>query len=197
MAAGIGEFILCWMILVRILVKRSIMKVAITGHTSGIGKELANVFSDYIGFSRKNGYDLHNRIVREKMYAEIGDCDIFFNNADIGWNQSALLYELWDKWKDTNKIIVNIGSDSADYNQPIARPYNIQKRALQDACLQMQQSNQLCKVVLLKPGYVDTPRVQHITATKIDPRELALYIKQLVELKNSTFWIPVVTLYPR
>lgn len=173
------------------------MKVAITGHTSGIGKALTNVFLDSVGFSRKNGYDLHNRFIREKMYNEISDCDVFINNADLGWNQSVLLYELWEKWKDKDKLIVNIGSDAADYNQSIARPYNIQKRALQDACLQLQQASQPCKVVLVKPGYVDTPRVQHITATKMDPKELAPYIKELVELRNSTFWIPVVTLYPR
>jgi NAD(P)-dependent dehydrogenase (short-subunit alcohol dehydrogenase family) len=131
------------------------------------------------------------------MYNEVVDCNVFINNADLGWNQSALLYELWEKWKDTDKLIVSIGSDSADYNQSAARPYNIQKRALQDACLQLQQAKQLCKVVLVKPGYVDTPRVQHITATKMDPKELALYIKKIVELRNSTFWIPVVTLYPR
>lgn len=173
------------------------MKVAITGHTSGIGKALSEIFSEYTGFSRKNGYDLHSQIIREKMYNEIADCDVFINNADLGWNQSVLLYELWAIWKDKDKIIVNIGSDAADYNQSIARPYNIQKRALQDACLQLQQAFQPCKVVLVKPGYIDTPRVKHITATKMDPKELALYIKELVELRNSTFWIPVVTLYPR
>ena len=173
------------------------MKVAITGHTSGIGRALSTVFQDNVGFSKKNGYDLHNRIIREKMYNEIADCDVFINNADLGWNQSVLLYELWEKWKDKDKLIINIGSDAADYNQTVARPYNIQKRSLQDACLQLQQASQPCKVVLVKPGYVDTPRVQHITATKMDPKELALYIRELVELRYFTFWIPVVTLYPR
>jgi hypothetical protein len=173
------------------------MKVAITGHTSGIGNSLTGVFPDFIGFSRKNGYDLHNISIRGKMYTEIEDCDIFINNADLGWNQTKLLYELWDRWKDKDKLIVNIGSTAADYNQPIARPYNIQKRALQDACLQLQQAQQSCKVMLVKPGYVDTPRVQQINATKMDPGEVALYIKDLIEMKNSTFWVPIVTLYPR
>lgn len=173
------------------------MRVAITGHTSGLGKALSCVFSDFVGFSRKNGYDLRNYAEREKMYNEITECDVFINNANLGWNQSILLYELWEKWKDKNKIIVNIGSDAADYSQTVARPYNIQKRSLQDACLQLQQAFQPCKVMLIKPGYIDTPSVQHIMATKMDPEELALYIRGLVELKNSTFWIPIVTLYPR
>lgn len=173
------------------------MKVAITGHTKGIGKALSEVFPEYIGYSRKTGHDLNNRVIREKMFNEIIDCDIFINNANIGWNQSVLLYELWEKWKEKDKLIVNIGSIAADYNQYVARPYNIQKKSLQDACMQLQHAQQPCKVVLVKPGYVDTPAVQNITATKMDPKELALYIKELVELRYSTFWIPVVTLYPR
>jgi NAD(P)-dependent dehydrogenase (short-subunit alcohol dehydrogenase family) len=47
------------------------MKVAITGHTSGIGKALSDVFSDVIGFSRRNGYDLHNRVIREKCIMKL------------------------------------------------------------------------------------------------------------------------------
>lgn len=173
------------------------MKIAITGHTSGIGKSLSGVFHDYIGFSRSNGFDLRIRANRLRMYEVIQDSDIFINNADLGWEQTTLLYELWEQWKDKEKLIVNIGSDAADYQPSFARAYNVQKRALQDACLQLQQAYQPCKVMLIKPGYIDTPRVQQISATKMDPREVALYIKDLIEMKNSTFWVPIVTLYPR
>jgi NADP-dependent 3-hydroxy acid dehydrogenase YdfG len=173
------------------------MGVAITGHTSGIGKALYEVFPGAKGYSSRTGYQLHDKNTRERMFSDCDSCDIFINNAPLGWNQIVLLYELWERWKDRDKLIINIGSDASDYNQSVARPYNIQKRALEDACLQMQQSNTLCKVMLIKPGYVDTPRVAGVNATKMDPRELAQYIKELSEMRNSTFWIPVVTLYPR
>jgi NAD(P)-dependent dehydrogenase (short-subunit alcohol dehydrogenase family) len=173
------------------------MRIAITGHTSGIGKELSNLYTDVIGFSRTNGFDLRLRANRQRMFLTIQDCDIFINNADLGWEQTTLLYELWEQWKDKEKLIVNIGSDAADYNPNFARPYNVQKRALQDACLQLQQAYQPCKVMLVKPGYIDTPRVQQINATKMDPTEVALYIKDLTEMKNRTLWTPIVTLYPR
>lgn len=173
------------------------MKTAITGHTSGLGLALAEAFPDSIGFSRSNGYDLNLHSTRMKMYGEIDGCDVFINNAPINWNQTALLYELWEKWKNRDKIIVNIGSDAADYTQNIARPYNVQKKSLQDACLQLQHASQPCKVVLIRPSYIDTPRVSHINASKMDPKELAQFIKEVVEQKHSTFWIPVVTLYPR
>jgi len=173
------------------------MKVAITGHTSGIGLALTKVFPEHVGFSRANNYNLHVASTRAKMYDEIRDCDVFINNADLGWHQTALLYELWDKWKDSGKIIVNIGSEASDQKKNFARAYNVQKLSLQEACLQLQQAQQPTKVVLVKPGYVNTPRVEQISATKMDPNELALYIKELIEMKHTSFWIPVVTLYPR
>jgi len=172
------------------------MKVAITGHTSGIGQGLSELF-EHIGFSRSNGYDLRFREHRVRMLKEISDCDVFINNADLGWEQTSLLFEVWEQWKDKEKIIVNIGSNAADYRPNFSRPYNVQKTALQDACLQLQQAYRPCKVILIKPGYVDTPRVQHINAIKMDPRELAHYIKELVDMKHKSFWIPVVTIYPR
>jgi len=58
------------------------MKIAITGHTSGLGKFLFDEYSlyhDCIGFSRSNGYDLekdHNIIVKQ-----IESCDLFINNS--------------------------------------------------------------------------------------------------------------------
>jgi len=173
------------------------MKVAITGHISGIGLALFKVFPDRIGFSRSNGYNLQLSINRERMYNFIEDYDVFINNADLGWGQTILLYELWERWKDSKKIIVNIGSEASDQKKDFARPYNVQKFALQDACLQLQQANQPCKVVLVKPGYVDTPRVAHLNATKMDPNELALFIKGLVEMTHTSFWIPSITLHPR
>ena len=173
------------------------MKVAITGHTSGIGLALSKTFLGSVGFSKSNGFDLHKPFERQRMYGLIGDCDVFINNADLGWDQTVLLYELWEKWKDKEKIIVNIGSEAADQKKNFARQYNVHKLALQEACLQLQQADQPCKVVLVKPGYVDTPRVKNILATKMDPSELASYIKGLIEMNHSTFWIPVVTLYPR
>lgn len=173
------------------------MKVSITGHTSGLGKELSTLYTEYLGFSRSNGFDLTMAELRSKTIAESADCDIFFNNAPIGWAQIELLYELWEHWKDKDRLIVNIGSNSAEYNQNFAKPYTVQKRALQDACLQMQHSTNKCKVMIVQPGYIDTPRVQSIVSAKINPKELALFIQEMAERRNSSFWIPTITIYPK
>ena len=34
------------------------MKIAITGHTKGIGKAIADLYPNVIGFSRSKGYDI-------------------------------------------------------------------------------------------------------------------------------------------
>jgi hypothetical protein len=175
------------------------MRVAITGHTAGIGKAIADIFPSPILFSKSTGYDIEQQADRVKIINESAECDVFINNAHIDFGQECLLLEAWEKWKDTNKIIINIGSVSADYvhnNAYVHHRYAIQKQALESSCKYMAQSGKPCKVVLIKPGYVDTQRVSHVSTPKIDVNEFAMYIKTLIEQPYSTFWIPIVTLYP-
>ena len=47
------------------------MKVAITGHTKGLGKELYNRFDDVLGFSSSNGYDISNNYERSNIILQI------------------------------------------------------------------------------------------------------------------------------
>lgn len=64
------------------------MKIAITGHSKGIGKELYNIFdSDHQveGFSRSNGFDIatHHKLIARS----VKDCDVFVNNAWSGYHK--------------------------------------------------------------------------------------------------------------
>lgn len=171
------------------------MKVVITGHTSGIGAAIYMLYPEALCFSRTNGYDISLPNAQAEIIRESADCDVFINNAYAGWAQISLLYKMWDIWQDKEKTILCICSDAGDYNQNQARPYTIHKRALEDACLQLQHSGKPCKVICVKPGYVDTPRVKTIDAKKMDPMDFANFVQELLETKR-TFWIPVVTLYP-
>ena len=85
------------------------MKVAITGHTKGFGKSLYNLLSteyECFGFSRSNGFDLHDPNTLQSIL-DINP-DVFINNAAV--NQTLLLQKTYDAWKLTEKSIVNIGS---------------------------------------------------------------------------------------
>jgi hypothetical protein len=81
------------------------MKIAITGHTSGIGKGMYDHFlnqnHEVFGLSRSNGFDISKNT---KEIVEISEeCDLFINNAYSGDSQLKLLMLLKDK---VNNIVV-------------------------------------------------------------------------------------------
>ena len=57
------------------------MKVAITGHSKGIGKALADIFETnghtVLGFSRSNGFDISESANRISILNKSQDADIF------------------------------------------------------------------------------------------------------------------------
>jgi hypothetical protein len=112
----------------------SIMKIAITGHTKGLGKYLYNQFEknhEVIGISRSTGYDLETDV--DKIADVIKDCDLFINNASYGKSQIELLDKLFDK---IPKIVV-MGSVAADYDQIIKNEYSRNKKELSERCKQL------------------------------------------------------------
>jgi nucleoside-diphosphate-sugar epimerase len=58
-----------------------IMKVAITGHTRGIGQALFNELTKkghlVVGYSRSTGYDISEIDTQTKILEEIKDYDVF------------------------------------------------------------------------------------------------------------------------
>lgn len=174
------------------------MKVAITGHTKGIGKAFSEVFPDYIGFSRSNGYDITNPEIRTRIIQESMDCQIFVNNAQQEFAQTELLMDLWDKWKFRPKIIVNIGSRSSDYLDSSYTHYRyaLQKKTLENASLYMSKGKYVCKVTYVKAGYVDTDSVTNVQDKKIDARDLAQQVKEIISIDKG-YWIPMIALQAR
>jgi hypothetical protein len=108
------------------------MKVAITGHTSGIGKELYKYFSkknaEVIGMSRSNGYDLETSV--DRIIENAKDCDIFINNAYRDDKQLELLNGLY---KHVHRIVV-CGSVSRFYPDLIKTDYVYDKQVLAERC---------------------------------------------------------------
>jgi hypothetical protein len=108
------------------------MKVAITGHTSGIGKELYKYFSkknaEVIGMSRSNGYDLETSV--DRIIENAKDCDIFINNAYRDDKQLELLDGLY---KHVHRIVV-CGSVSRFYPDLIKTDYVYDKQVLAERC---------------------------------------------------------------
>ena len=142
------------------------MKIAITGHTNGIGKSfcqyLASREHEIIGLSKREGNNIRNI---PKIVEQIMPCDLWINNAQSGYAQTELFLKMIDAWKDsTNKMIWNISTVmAADYNMPVIPgmsniqlcEYRNQKRALEDAAKSVKDITKV-RVCTIRPGAVAT-----------------------------------------
>jgi hypothetical protein len=166
------------------------MKYAITGHTQGLGMAFANLSSvqkNFIGFSRSNGFDIASQESRRSIIESAKSCDVFINNAHSGYAQTTLLYELYTSWKDQNKIIINIGSNTTTGVKNHIWPYSAQKAALDKASEQLSNLDNLCKVVLFRFGWIGTDRVidQYHPKNYLKPDDSANFIySQLVWIEK-------------
>lgn len=159
------------------------MKIAITGHSQGIGKCLFQKMSpNIIGFSRSNGYDINNKEDRRRIISQSKDCDIFINNAESNFAQTYMLIDLFKEWKDTNKTIINVGSRISEIKLPESRlellEYQAQKMTLKTMVNQLQGFN--CQVTYKWFAYVGTEKIlkkyPHFTAADYITEEQAVDI---------------------
>lgn len=139
------------------------MKVAITGHTRGIGDGLYKFFNtDVKGFSKSTGYDINSFNDRCKIISESADCDIFINNAHSNFGQTCMLIDLFREWKDLDKSIINVGSRVTEITLPADRHDLLNYQA--EKIILKQMSNKLqgykCKVIYKSFGYVGTDAIK-------------------------------------
>ena len=109
------------------------MKIVITGHTSGIGKEIYDKFKEVscreiIGMSRSNGYDIEHNF--DKIVEEATGAEMFINNAYRGSQQLKLFHAL----KNKVDMMVVMGSVSRFYPNLILTDYVNDKQDLAEAC---------------------------------------------------------------
>lgn len=141
------------------------MKVAVTGHTSGIGQGLYRYFEaqghEVLGYSRSNGYALPD--AEHGVLEQIQHCDIFVNNALPVTSQIFFTQQLWDVWKDLDKTILVIGSVSASFqttHQVEFAEYQHQKSQLDILCKHLRYQDfpigNSCRLITVNPGYTFT-----------------------------------------
>jgi hypothetical protein len=157
------------------------MKVAITGHTNGLGTEIHTLFSDAVGFSRTNGFDLLQQDNVSRMIEVISDCDVFINNAfpaiaadsftGMG-TQTQILYDVYQSWADRpDRLIINLGSNTSDGIKKNVWPYSAAKAASDKACEQLSYLTTGPSVCNLRFGYIDMP---HVDAFAPDAKKVPL-----------------------
>lgn len=141
------------------------MKVAITGGTAGIGLALAKQFEadghEVVALSRRNGYNIRSL---PKVAAMVETCDMFINNAQVGYAQTELLFDVWRRWRNQHKYIVNVGTQMTDSLLPPKEEwdeYLIQKKALDLATQLLEQRSEWPRQLLVRPGSIATQPGQH------------------------------------
>lgn len=154
------------------------IKIAITGHTKGLGKFLYESFVSQghtvVGFSRSNGYNIKNKEDRDRIVLESKDCSVFINNAfnyeDWDNSQLDMLKDMYYSWlHETSKTIINMSSSAADiYPNPVTvpgvprYPDYIKAKWEQDRWLvsvrNFLNTREQVKLVNLKPGRIITEK---------------------------------------
>jgi len=145
------------------------MKIAITGHTAGIGQAFAKIFEsrghDIVGISRSAGENIRRT---EHTASLIEPCDLFINNAHTMFAQTELLYAVWKKWRgQQGKYIWNISTQMTE--QPIngtpdgqedisMSAYRNQKIALEEASRQLRYKDSWPEISIIRPGGVATQK---------------------------------------
>jgi hypothetical protein len=135
-----------------------IKKIAITGHTSGLGKSFFDLLTQQghhvVGFSKSNGYDIRDYSIVSKIINEINDFDLFINNAKPDYTQSQIVYRLAREWSGT---VLSIGStvvvNPPNWTDTFLLEYVTQKIALAHAH-QVLEKIAKCNLVLVHPTHI-------------------------------------------
>jgi len=138
------------------------MRYVVTGHTSGIGKRLFEKLQpDVKGYSKSTGFDITDKNNRTSIIQRNLDADVFINCAEDGFGQSQLLLELYDEFKDTDKTIINVGSNVTEVDikdAPRLLDYYTYKKTLKTLAQDLNQLSAL-NVRYVTFGYVGTDRM--------------------------------------
>jgi nucleoside-diphosphate-sugar epimerase len=178
------------------------MKIAVTGHTAGIGQALAEQYTrlghEIVGLSKREGNNIRNI---PKICDQIEPCDVFVNNAQAGYAQTELLFEMAKRWSGTNKHIMIVSTQMTQY--PISPlpglemdQYRIQKVALEEAVKQLRTRELGIMFTIVRPGNIAT------SADKTVPpsADVTNWAQTLIEILNlatkNKLSIPEISIGP-
>jgi NADP-dependent 3-hydroxy acid dehydrogenase YdfG len=177
------------------------MKIAITGHTAGIGKALAQAYEGHeiIGLSKRDGNNIRNI---PKIADQIEPCDMFINNAQAGYAQTELLFEMAQRWQGTKKHIIIISTMMTQDPTSVLPGldmdhYRIQKVTLEETVKQLRNRGLGIRLTIVRPGYIATQLGQTVPpAADVDNWARTLVgLFRMADANNLT--IPDISLGPR
>ncbi len=165
------------------------MKIAITGHTAGIGQSFTKILKsrghEIVGISRRTGENIRRT---EHVANLITPCDMFINSAQTQYAQTELLYAVWRRWQGKHgKYIWNISTKMTE--QPVngtpdgqddvtMSAYMNQKIALEEASRQLRFKNSWPVISIIRPGGVAT----QLQADNTNKAEVDLWTKSIIDI---------------
>jgi hypothetical protein len=176
------------------------MKIAITGHTAGIGQALAEVYygNEIIGLSKRDGNNIRNI---PKICDQIEPCDMFINNAQAGYSQTELLFEMSNRWQGTGKTIMVISTMMA--LEPVNTipglemdHYRIQKVALEEAVYQLRHRRLGIRIILVRPGNIATSSDKTVPPSADVDNWARVLVATLRMAEANNLCIPDISLGP-
>jgi hypothetical protein len=176
--------------------EKSVKKIYITGTNRGLGYETYKLLSsaghDVTGLSRPQ-HDLSRNL--DDFVKK--DFDIYINNAYYEYTQTQLLYKLYEKNEGRNCTIINISGISPDRQFDYVRQEAAHKCSLDKAARQLQDLYNDCKVILLKPGKINSNNYPN-GYDKITNKHMAQTINWLINTPdNITIDMAVKFYYPK
>lgn len=178
------------------------MKIAITGHTAGIGQALATEYigqgHEIVGISRREGNNIRNT---PKICDMIEPCDMFVNNAQAGYAQTELLFEMAQRWAGTGKRIMIISTIMTQ--DPVSvlpglgmDHYRIQKLALEESVRQIRNRHLGLRMTIVRPGNIATSPDKTVPPAA-DVNNWARTVIEIFELARSrNLAIPEISVGP-
>ena len=179
------------------------MKIANTGHSSGIGEEIYNILDltmpdvELRGYSKSNGWNLASNDGDDIINDIIDyDPDVVFNNAYYPKLQNKVLEVLYDTWKDKDKAILNTGSISGYFGHNLvddttqyATDYITDKYALSHFCITNSfnwYAKNKTRIQNVSFGFVNTPLLtrtihQPDQTNMINCEDAAFFMVDLIE----------------
>lgn len=172
------------------------MKIAITGHTDGLGKNIHDFLItkyDVIGMSRSNGFDVSNT---KQITDTIMDCDIFINNTHYKNAQTDLFTSIFDLWKGLDKTIINLNSSCVYHSSDWSPEYAESKKELRRKMLDVinLNPNKKLKVINLYPATLDT-HIGFNEYNKIDVNYITKTIDWVITLPKE-IELREISIYP-
>jgi NADP-dependent 3-hydroxy acid dehydrogenase YdfG len=176
------------------------MKIAITGHTAGIGQALAEVYygNEIVGLSKRNGNNIRNI---PKICDQIEPCDMFINNAQAGYSQTELLFEMTKRWQGTKKHIIIISTMMTQ--EPTSSlpgldmdAYRVQKIALEEAVKQIRNQHLGIKLTTVRPGNIATSPDKTVSPSADVDNWARVLVAILRMAEDNNLDIPEISLGP-